>query len=871
MKKNYSLLTMACSGLMALASWSPADAKQLLYEDFAKCTAGTVDLCDDVNIGTTADDPYGTGEIDTYTELPGWSGYGIYQAGGTVVIKGIDFYGSVAAGLQTPNVACAGNVTYTARVRIYPEATEESQLCSIIGMDTKYNNFQENVTVTKEWQEVTVTKFCSGDWNFRLSVGDINNYNQTSVAPVQVDWVKVEQSDEEIQAPDAPVALPASNFKADSFTANWEPVDGAECYYVYVTYQEGEETKFFMEGVRVNAGTWYNTAKKVSGIDPTKVYSYYVTAERAGKVSEPSNIIDVVNLITPELIGFTDVTATGFTANWVNSPMADNYTVTLEKVTPDGRADAQTLTATENTLTVADLPDDGNGIYTVTIVANKEFKGENYTSRASFRRGVELTRASGTPSEVAVSEDFAKFANGSETEIFYKEYDNEDPNSWGPYVNAWSSKGNIIPAEYTAQEGWTGMGVAEAGGAAAISYMPYPNSYMGGYIKTPEFSAKGIVTVKFRIRAIQQYAPASAEYPVKVPVNLNTNDNELASSLAFDVLGVSDGYTINRKFYQDYVDDSIYEVCENGFYLTDNDWHDVYVKFYNYSAIPVHLNIGMGYDFSDPFFIDDIEISVEKTGIDAPVATEAAYFVEDGFTAFWQPVADAESYLLSVYRRKAGKNDYAFQDKEVQGTSYDITGLDPNSDYFFTVKAKAGNLVSIESNAVAAMGISTPVALEPSNVSETGFTANWKRTPKATRYDLIVYKKAGSRYMPLKTIEIEDGDVTGYDVADLDREEATDYAYDVRAYYDTTTDTYTSELSNRMELALSGVNALTAGMSVKAEGQAITVIAERAEVVIFDAAGRKVAAGAVAGQTRFNLGSGLYIVSVNGKACKVIL
>ena len=82
-------------------------------------------------------------------------------------------------------------------------------------------------------------------------------------------------------------------------------------------------------------------------------------------------------------------------------------------------------------------------------------------------------------------------------------------------------------------------------------------------------------------------------------------------------------------------------------------------------------------------------------------------------------------------------NEYVFEDRVVppmtqeqieQGVAEvtsDVTGLDPDIDYFYTVKAQKGDRQSAPSKEIEAFDVSDPKALPASDVTANGYTANW--------------------------------------------------------------------------------------------------------------------------------------------------
>ncbi len=83
---------------------------------------------------------------------------------------------------------------------------------------------------------------------------------------------------------------------------------------------------------------------------------------------------------------------------------------------------------------------------------------------------------------------------------------------------------------------------------------------------------------------------------------------------------------------------------------------------------------------------------------------------------------------------------YEFKDKVVKETSYKLTGLDPEADYYYTVRARNSQtgLTSEEPEAgTDAFGVAAPHMKEATDIDGQGaYTANWESAPKATAYSV---------------------------------------------------------------------------------------------------------------------------------------
>ncbi len=143
---------------------------------------------------------------------------------------------------------------------------------------------------------------------------------------------------------------------------------------------------------------------------------------------------------------------------------------------------------------------------------------------------------------------------------------------------------------------------------------------------------------------------------------------------------------------------------------------------------------------------------VFKGGIDffdTMIANEVTDIKADKATASWNKVAQATSYLLSVYT-KADNGDIMFVGNynrmEVGDVATcEIEGLFPLTTYYYVVYATDGMFTSKASNEVEfttddpTLNYMSVTALNATQISDTGFKAYWEKLPEADRYTLTVY------------------------------------------------------------------------------------------------------------------------------------
>lgn len=85
--------------------------------------------------------------------------------------------------------------------------------------------------------------------------------------------------------------------------------------------------------------------------------------------------------------------------------------------------------------------------------------------------------------------------------------------------------------------------------------------------------------------------------------------------------------------------------------------------------------------------------------------------------------------------------NYFIKDQVIEGQAtdrYEVTGLDEDVDYFYTVKARNENYTSAESDEMEVFHVSTPIALPATNVDieNNSYTANWECGSKVDYYRL---------------------------------------------------------------------------------------------------------------------------------------
>lgn len=194
-------------------------------------------------------------------------------------------------------------------------------------------------------------------------------------------------------------------------------------------------------------------------------------------------------------------------------------------------------------------------------------------------------------------EDFAKFNHGTEDspELFYTGY-------------------CMIPDEMTAQPGWSGAGIYEAGGILGLCIPGVDDIQGGGVINTPITNMCGKIIVKFRAKALQTDGVMF--------VNLCLGGIENPEPAAqFEMINKWE-----KNVWKDYA----FEIIDP------------------YSDADGFVQINGATFNGKGFLIDDIEIYRDMDYVSSPRTVRTSNFKTDGFTATWDSVPAADDYLVTL-------------------------------------------------------------------------------------------------------------------------------------------------------------------------------------------------------------------------------
>lgn len=281
----------------------------VLDEKFDAFTEGSVDTPATTDISTP------TYNNKLAATLSGWKGSKVYEAGGALMIADGGY-------IETARLS---GYSYGKTIKITLDVKSRSEYGGVVNISSgstysPYIKHQEMLN-DSEWHTITIySSSASSAYGLKIEPFLI-------LDGLIIDNVKVEMSDNFVAPPTATQPSVAS---ATSFTATWKNVSGVTSYLLDVYTKDGDTKDYLLKDEEVTGNY-----KKVEGLEEGKTYYYTVRAKKGDNVSDYSNEIEVVEVIsavdTPVALAATNVTVNGFTANWEAVNKAAKYEILLSK------------------------------------------------------------------------------------------------------------------------------------------------------------------------------------------------------------------------------------------------------------------------------------------------------------------------------------------------------------------------------------------------------------------------------------------------------------------------------------------------------------------------------------------------------------
>lgn len=333
---------------------------------------------------------------------------------------------------------------------------------------------------------------------------------------------------------------------------------------------------------------------------------------------------------------------------------------------------------------------------------------------------------------VLMTEDFSKMTEGSVGAPSSEYLDTED---------------HSIPDKYFSTPGWAGFRVKQAGGAA--------------YVETRnESGEEGVFNPvgELMTSEIEINSNGVRDVTVCVRVKSEVPDNQLlVIPLAHAYKGAF-GIMKGEDITQEWSDVEIVVELPESYGMVNEEGEMI--------TVPINTCVFKLSGSRGPIYIDEVSLVDKVPKVAIPQNLGYINFSDDGFTAVWDAVEDADRYFVNVNSLELVEGEYVYTpvltQKEVVGTCCDVE-VSTEGPVAFTVEAAKGDLRSPVSDEAKVFGVMPPVMKDAENITGSGFTAGWIPAKGADGCEVWAYKGFKA-----------ENDVDGYIMGRLDFSDMTD-------------------------------------------------------------------------------------------------
>jgi len=553
-----------------------------------------------------------------------------------------------------------------------------------------------------------------GTYN-NLNVGNITTYNVTGLTVNTTYYYRVRAGNGcsislnsntimiITAAPFAPIGVLPDNVTCTSMNANWGGSVGATTYFLDVSTSAIFAT--FLPGynnLNVNNVTTYN----VTGLTQGSTYYYRVRAGSGCTTSLNSNTVSTIITApnAPLALAPSNVVCLSMNANWGVSQGATTYFLDVST-----SAAFTTFVAGYNNLNTNNVT-----TYNVTGLSS----GVTYYYRVRSANGCSTSLNSNfvSVSTSVVNAPVAFAADGIACTV----------------MNAnWSAVSGVL------------------GYYLDVSTSPSFATFVAGYNNlnvnnVTTYNVTGLTvntTYYYRVRAVSGCTTSPNSNTITASTNAppapvaTAATNVTCTSMNVNWSASTGAIT----YYLDVATDASFTTFVGAY----NNFNVGNVLTYNVTGLPgtvvyyrVRAASGCASGNNSNF------ITVNPSAVNAPVAFAPTGIACTVFNANWATVAGAFGYFLDVSTSPSFATFVAgYNDLNVGNlTTYNVTGLVVNTQYYYRVRAMNACVTSPNSNSISAStnAPAAPVATAATNVTCTSMNANWSAVPGAITYYLDV-------------------------------------------------------------------------------------------------------------------------------------
>lgn len=302
--KLLALLVLAFS----LSAHAQSDVTTVFNNDFSEFTNGSEETPGTTDLGGYS------GALYKSTKFPGWNGSKVYEAGEKLLIG-------------DNGKLTTARYNFSANSGIFKVSLKLRAKDSYGGLVTiqlgTFTTLKQIYLTDNKWTDISFVA-SGGRTSSQLQINA-----QMTLNGVLIDDFKVEQSASFLPSPTAKQPTIATK---TYFYAQWSSVSGATYLLDVYTKNASGDKEYFLQNESVTT-----TTLRVEGLDATKQYYFTVRAQKGDAISDPSDEIRVVPVVSevtaPVATEASNISANGFTANWNAVEDAAYYTVSLYKHT----------------------------------------------------------------------------------------------------------------------------------------------------------------------------------------------------------------------------------------------------------------------------------------------------------------------------------------------------------------------------------------------------------------------------------------------------------------------------------------------------------------------------------------------------------
>ena len=229
----------------------------------------------------------------------------------------------------------------------------------------------------------------------------------------------------------------------------------------------------------------------------------------------------------------------------------------------------------------------------------------------------------------------------------------------------------------------------------------------------------------------------SEAFAISPPENITARSLPSGSiALNWDRVGIETSYRIFRSIGN--TDNFVFLTSTANTSITDNDVELGNTYYYKLSSVKSSLESDMSVNYASALS--------EESSLLAPTGITASTQGANSILLSWNSVPDAVSYMIHRGNSSGNINTYV---TTTASLSYTVSGLNPDTGYWFTVTASNNSMISFPSQPVygiTALPLPPPTGLSASALSSSSIQVLWNSVTSATGYNVYRSGSANGTY-----------------------------------------------------------------------------------------------------------------------------